>query len=81
MFERNRADETYGFGVAFHEATLRTLAEADGPSRDALGEILTPWDDVMFSLRGTTHRIPGHGFAGCARQRLLTLLHEHAPVR
>ena len=34
VFERNRADETYGFGVAFHEATLRTLAEADGPSHD-----------------------------------------------
>ena len=32
----------------------------------------------MFSLRGTTHRVPGHGFAGCARQRLLEVLHERA---
>jgi anthraniloyl-CoA monooxygenase len=78
VHERNRADETYGFGVAFHEATLRALAEADEPSRAALDEILSPWDDVMFSVRGTTRRVPGHGFSGCSRQRLLAMLHARA---
>jgi len=78
VLERNRSDDTYGFGVAFHEQTLRALAEADAPSRAALDEILTPWDDVFFSVRGFEHRVSGHGFAGCSRHRLLEMLQHRA---
>jgi anthraniloyl-CoA monooxygenase len=36
VLERNAAGhETFGFGVAFHEATLQKLAEADPASRAA----------------------------------------------
>jgi anthraniloyl-CoA monooxygenase len=79
LIERNAADhETFGFGVAFHEATLRKLAEADPVSRAALGEILRPWDDVAFHLRGREYRVPGHAFAGCSRHRLIRLLQRRA---
>jgi 2-polyprenyl-6-methoxyphenol hydroxylase-like FAD-dependent oxidoreductase len=79
VIERNAADhETFGFGVAFHEATLRKLAEADPVSRGALGEILRPWDDVAFHVRGREYRVPGHAFAGCSRHRLIQLLQRRA---
>jgi 2-polyprenyl-6-methoxyphenol hydroxylase-like FAD-dependent oxidoreductase len=79
VLERNAADhETFGFGVAFHEATLRKLAEADPVSRAALGEILRPWDDVAFHVRGREYRVPGHAFAGCSRHRLIQLLQRRA---
>ena len=79
VLERNPADhETFGFGVAFHEATLRKLAEADPVSRASLGEILRPWDDVAFHVRGREYRVPGHAFAGCSRHRLIQLLQRRA---
>jgi 2-polyprenyl-6-methoxyphenol hydroxylase-like FAD-dependent oxidoreductase len=79
VIERNAADhETFGFGVAFHEATLRQLAEADPVSRAALSEILRPWDDVAFHVRGREYRVPGHAFAGCSRHRLIQLLQQRA---
>jgi 2-polyprenyl-6-methoxyphenol hydroxylase-like FAD-dependent oxidoreductase len=79
VLERNAADhETFGFGVAFHEATLRKLAEADPVSRAALSEILRPWDDVAFHVRGHEYRVPGHAFAGCSRHRLIQLLQRRA---
>jgi 2-polyprenyl-6-methoxyphenol hydroxylase-like FAD-dependent oxidoreductase len=78
VFERNRADDTYGFGVAFHESTLRNLAEADPPSRRAIDEILIPWDDVHFLVRDVEHRVSGHGFAGCSRRLLLQVLQRRA---
>jgi hypothetical protein len=45
------------------------LAEADPVSRDALDELLHPWDDVAIDVRGAQYRLPGHAFAGCSRRR------------
>jgi anthraniloyl-CoA monooxygenase len=70
--------ETFGFGVAFHEATLRKLAEADPVSRAGLEELLRPWDDVAFHVRGQEFRVSGHAFAGCSRHRLIQLLRRRA---
>jgi 2-polyprenyl-6-methoxyphenol hydroxylase-like FAD-dependent oxidoreductase len=79
VFERNPAEhETFGFGVAFHEATLRKLAEADPVSRAGLEELLHPWDDVAFHVRGREYRVAGHAFAGCSRHRLIQLLRQRA---
>ena len=78
VFERNRPDDTYGFGVAFHNTTLRNLAEADAPSLEGIEKILIPWDDVHFRVRGVDHRVSGHGFAGCSRRLLLQVLQRRA---
>ena len=79
IFERQSAEhETFGFGVAFHEATLRKLAEADPVSRAGLEELLQPWDDVAFHVRGHEYRVAGHAFAGCSRDSLIRLLRGRA---
>jgi anthraniloyl-CoA monooxygenase len=78
VVERNRADDTFGFGVVFSDQTLDTFAAADEPSYQAITEAFAYWDDVEIHVRGTTHRIGGNGFCGCSRRTLLMLLQERA---
>ena len=44
--ERNRADDTFGFGVVFSDATLDAFAAADPPSYRAITESFAYWDDI-----------------------------------
>ena len=78
MVERNRPDDTFGFGVVFSDQTLDTFAAADAPSYRAIIENFAYWDDIEIHVRGTVHRIGGNGFCGCSRRSLLMLLHDRA---
>jgi anthraniloyl-CoA monooxygenase len=76
VHERNRADDTFGFGVVFSDETLQTLAAADADIHRAIVAHFATWDDIEIRFKGTKHRIGGNGFCGCARQTLLTLLQD-----
>ncbi|MBS0559993.1 MAG: bifunctional salicylyl-CoA 5-hydroxylase/oxidoreductase [Proteobacteria bacterium] len=76
VYERNRPDDTFGFGVVFSDETLETLAAADAETYRAITAAFATWDDIEIRFKGTTHRIGGNGFCGCARQTLLTLLQD-----
>jgi anthraniloyl-CoA monooxygenase len=76
VHERNRADDTFGFGVVFSDETLQTLAAADAETHRAIAANFAAWDDIEIRFKGTEHRIGGNGFCGCARQTLLTLLQD-----
>jgi anthraniloyl-CoA monooxygenase len=78
VVERNRPDDTFGFGVVFSDQTLDAFAAADGPSYHAITNAFAYWDDVEIHVRGTTHRIGGNGFCGCSRRTLLMLLQDRA---
>jgi anthraniloyl-CoA monooxygenase len=78
VVERNRPDDTFGFGVVFSDQTLDTFAAADGPSYTAITDAFAYWDDVEIHVRGTVHRVSGNGFCGCSRRSLLVLLHDRA---
>jgi anthraniloyl-CoA monooxygenase len=78
VVERNRADDTFGFGVVFSDATLDAFAAADGPSYHAITESFAYWDDISIHAKGTEHRIGGNGFCGCSRRTLLLLLQQRA---
>ncbi len=78
VVERNRPDDTFGFGVVFSDQTLDTFAAADTPSYRAIVENFAYWDDIEIQVRGTMHRIGGNGFCGCSRRSLLMLLHDRA---
>ncbi len=78
VIERNRADDTFGFGVVFSDQTLDTFQAADQPSYEAIRNNFAYWDDIEISFKGTTHRIGGNGFCGCSRRTLLTLLQDRA---
>ena len=75
VFERNRPDDTFGFGVVFSDATLEEVAEADSPTFRAIEERFYHWDDVHIHYQGRLLRSTGHGFAGLSRRELLVVLH------
>ncbi len=78
VVERNRADDTFGFGVVFSDATLDTFEKYDAESYRMITGSFAYWDDIEVRFKGTTHRIGGNGFCGCARRTLLMLLQERA---
>ena len=78
VFERNRAEDTFGFGVVFSDATLDKLAQADRGTYDAITRSFAHWDDIAIHFKGQVMRSTGHGFSGLSRRTLLTILQEHA---
>ena len=76
VYERNRADDTFGFGVVFSDATLETFEKYDLESYRMITENFAYWDDIEIRFKGTLHRIGGNGFCGCSRRTLLMLLQE-----
>ena len=78
VVERNRPDDTFGFGVVFSDQTLDAFAAADAPSYRAIVDNFAYWDDIEIHVRGTVQRIGGNGFCGCSRRSLLMLLHQRA---
>lgn len=78
VFERNRADDTFGFGVVFSDATLAAIDDADPVLRDALAAHGVHWDVIEVRLKGERHRCAGMGMAAIARRTLLHLLQTRA---
>ncbi|WP_460450135.1 bifunctional salicylyl-CoA 5-hydroxylase/oxidoreductase [Alsobacter sp. SYSU BS001988] len=78
VLERNRADDTFGFGVVFSDQTLDNFERADRESYEAITDAFAYWDDIAIHVRGEQHRIGGNGFCGCSRRTLLMLLQERA---
>ncbi|MDP1572363.1 MAG: bifunctional salicylyl-CoA 5-hydroxylase/oxidoreductase [Vicinamibacterales bacterium] len=78
VIERNRPDDTFGFGVVFSDQTMAGLAEADREVFDAIGAELVHWDDIAVHYGGEVVRSTGHGFSGMSRHTLLRVLQTHA---
>jgi anthraniloyl-CoA monooxygenase len=74
VIERNRPDDTFGFGVVFSDQTLSHLRAADAPSHDAIAAAFSHWDDIAIHYRDEVITSTGHGFAGLSRQVLLEIL-------
>ena len=78
VHERNRPDDTFGWGVVFSDQTLANLKANDPETAAIIEAAFVHWDDIDVHIHGRTIRSGGHGFAGIGRQRLLTILQERA---
>lgn len=78
IFERNRPDDTFGFGVVFSDATLENLEAADPETYAAITSAFAHWDDIHIHFRSEVIRSTGHGFSGLSRQTLLKILTDRA---
>ncbi len=78
VHERNRPDDTFGWGVVFSDQTLANLKANDPETAAVIEAAFIHWDDIDVHIHGRTIRSGGHGFAGIGRQRLLTILQERA---
>ncbi len=74
VWERNAADDTFGFGVVFSDETLGGIEHADVEIFHAMRREFARWDDIDVHFRGTTFTSGGHGFAAMSRKRLLAIL-------
>ena len=78
VHERNRPDDTFGWGVVFSDQTMENLQGNDPKSAHRIADSLAHWDDIEVHVRGAVERSGGHGFSGIGRMRLLHLLQERA---
>ncbi len=74
VWERNAADDTFGFGVVFSDETLGGIEHADVEIFQAMRREFARWDDIDVHFRGATLTSGGHGFAAMSRKRLLAIL-------
>jgi len=78
VFERNKPDDTFGWGVVLSDETLDNLAANDPLSAEAIRKHFAYWDDIAVNYRGERMVSTGHGFCGIGRQKLLDLLQARA---
>ncbi|MBA2477800.1 MAG: bifunctional salicylyl-CoA 5-hydroxylase/oxidoreductase, partial [Sporichthyaceae bacterium] len=76
VWERNAADDTFGFGVVFSDETLGGIEHADPAIHQQMERDFARWDDVDVHYRGEMITSGGHGFAALPRKRLLQILQE-----
>ncbi|MDQ3336861.1 MAG: FAD-dependent monooxygenase [Myxococcota bacterium] len=78
VYERNRATDTFGFGVVFSDATLGHLAAADPETHAQITARFARWGDIEVHIGGEVLRSTGHGFCGIERKQLLQILQARA---
>src|SRR5690349_852408 len=78
VYERNRADDTFGWGVVFSDQTMQGFRATDPESHDAIVGNFYHWDDIDVHFKGERVRSGGHGFCGISRKVLLNKLQERA---
>lgn len=78
VIERNRPDDTFGWGVVLSDETLDNLAKNDPVSAERIRAHFAYWDDIAVTYRGTRTVSSGHGFCGIGRKQLLILLQARA---
>jgi len=78
VIERNRPNDTFGWGVVLSDETLGNLHTNDPVSSKAIRDAFVYWDDIAVHYRGTVMRSGGHGFSGIGRKRLLNILQDRA---
>lgn len=76
VWERNAADDTFGFGVVFSDETLGGIEHADPVIFERMREEFARWDDIDVHYRGVVITSGGHRFAAMSRRRLLAMLQE-----
>lgn len=76
VYEQNRADDTFGFGVVFSDETLDEFLSRDPKSYEMIKDHFAYWQDIVIEHKGERTVVGGNGFAGCSRKTLLQLLQQ-----
>lgn len=78
VLERNKANDTFGWGVVLSDDALSNMARNDSVSTAAIKADFAYWDDIAVVHNGVRSVSGGHGFAGIGRKRILMLLQARA---
>ncbi|MBV2234212.1 MAG: bifunctional salicylyl-CoA 5-hydroxylase/oxidoreductase [Sterolibacterium sp.] len=78
VHERNRADDTFGWGVVFSDSSLGRLADADPIVHARLTAAMRHWDHYAVHFKGRSILSRGHDYCSIARHKLLEILQQRA---
>ena len=78
VLERNKPDDTFGWGVVLSDETLENLEANDPVSAAEIRRNFAYWDDMALIYKGDKIVSSGHGFCGIGRKKLLIILQERA---
>jgi len=78
VLERNRANDTFGWGVVLSDDALSRMQKNDPVSTKAIRDHFAYWDDIAVVHDGHRTVSGGHGFAGIGRKQMLILLQQRA---
>ena len=78
VLERNRANDTFGWGVVLSDDALGRMQLNDPVSAAAIRSAFAYWDDIAVIHNGQRTVSGGHGFAGIGRKTMLMLLQARA---
>lgn len=76
IYEQNRPDDTFGFGIVFSAETLGHFRGYDPDSYDRIERRFARWDRIDTYFKGARTVSGGHGFCGMSRKELLLVLQE-----
>ena len=78
VYERNRPDDTFGFGVVFSEKTMNYLREQDRQTHAEILAAANAWDPIEVRIHDAVVSCGGIGFWAISRKRLLDILQRGA---
>lgn len=78
VLERNKPDDTFGWGVVLSDETLDNLEQNDPASAAEIRRNFAYWDDIALHHKGQVITSSGHGFCGIGRKKLLLILQDRA---
>lgn len=78
VLERNRANDTFGWGVVLSDDALSRMEKNDPASTEAIRNSFAYWDDIAVIHGGRRTLSGGHGFAGIGRKQMLIHLQTRA---
>ena len=78
VLERNRANDTFGWGVVLSDDALGRMQKNDPVSTAAIRDQFAYWDDIAVVHDGVRTVSGGHGFAGIGRKAMLVILQARA---
>jgi anthraniloyl-CoA monooxygenase len=78
VMERNRANDTFGWGVVLSDDALGRMQKNDPVSTEAIRSNFAYWDDIAVVHNGNRTVSGGHGFAGIGRKVMLVILQARA---
>lgn len=78
VIERNKGDDTFGWGVVLSDDALENLTANDPKSAETIRSNFAYWDDIAVVHDGVRTVSGGHGFAGIGRKAMLLLLQDRA---
>ncbi|WP_417248675.1 bifunctional salicylyl-CoA 5-hydroxylase/oxidoreductase [Celeribacter sp.] len=78
VYERNKADDTFGWGVVLSDETMSNFEGNDPVSERMIRDKFAYWGDVKVVRGDEAMTSGGHGFCGIGRKQMLLLLQERA---